>query len=216
MPVKRSGTKKRVRAKGSRIDLYALHSTEYAAPKSPIIVETKKGHYLSIDGEGSPADAAFTNAIGALYNVAFTIKMEQKFAGRDYKVAPLEGLWWTARDGDFMDVPKSDWRWRLLIRVPDFIGNAERKEAIARLIERGKSDLVKQVKRISLSEGKCVQVLHTGPYDAEGPALAAMRAVAKAHGLRFRGLHHEIYLSDPRRVAAARLRTILRHPVERG
>lgn len=103
-----------------------------------------------------------------------------------------------------------------MIRIPDSVGTAEIKEAIAKLNDRGKPELVKRVKRISLNEGKCVQVLHTGPYDAEGPAIAAMQAVAASKGLRFRGLHHEIYLSDPRRVASSRLRTILRHPVERG
>jgi len=213
MAAKRIPVKKSREPKASKIDLYAEHSSEYVTPKSPVIIDTKKAHYLAIEGEGSPKDAAFTNAIGALYNVAFTIKMARKFAGTDYKVTSLEGLWWTARDGDFMDVPKTDWRWRLMIRIPDFITAAELKAAVARLIDRGKSDLVRQVKRISLSEGKCVQVLHTGPYDAEGPTIAAMKAHAAANGLSFRGLHHEIYLSDPRRVAASRLRTVLRHPV---
>lgn len=213
MASKRIEVKKKREPKASKIDLYAEHSSEYAAPKSPIIVETTKAYYLAIEGEGSPKDAVFTNAIGALYNVAFTIKMARKFAGTDYKVTSLEGLWWTARDGNFMDVPKKDWRWRLMIRIPDFIAAAELKDAVAKLLERGKSDLVKRVKRVSLNEGKCVQVLHTGAYDDEAPTIEAMKAHASANGLRFRGLHHEIYLSDPRRVASSRLRTILRHPV---
>jgi len=213
MAAKSTAIKKSRAPKTSKIDLYAEHSAEYVTPKAPVIVETRKAYYLAIEGEGSPKDAAFTNAIGALYNVAFTIKMARKFAGTDYKVTSLEGLWWTARDGDFMDVPKTDWRWRLMIRVPDFITAAELKEAVAKLLDRGKSDLIKLVKRISLNEGKCVQVLHTGPYDAESPTIAAMKAHAAANGLRFRGLHHEIYLSDPRRVASSRLRTVLRHPV---
>ena len=217
MVAKRSVVKKNVKAKAraSKIDLYAEHSAEYACSKSPVFVETKKAYYLAIEGAGSPADASFTNAIGALYNAAFTIKMARKFAGTDYKVTSLEGLWWTARDGDFMDVPKSDWRWRLMIRIPEFVTAAELKEAAATLIKRGKSDLVKQVKRISLNEGKCVQVLHVGPYDTERLTISLMAAYAASMGLTFRGLHHEIYLSDPRRVAPARLRTILRHPVGR-
>jgi hypothetical protein len=213
MATRRTAVKKSRERKPGKIDLYAEHSSEYVTPKSPVIIETRKAHYLAIEGEGSPKDAAFTNAIGALYNVAFTIKMARKFAATDYKVTSLEGLWWTTRDGDFMDVPEKDWRWRLMIRIPDFITAAELKESVAKLLDRGKSDLVKQVKRLSLNEGKCVQVLHTGPYDAEGPTISAMKSHAAANGLRFRGLHHEIYLSDPRRVASARLRTVLRHPV---
>jgi hypothetical protein len=215
MASKRTPVKKSREPKASKIDLYAEHSSEYVTAKSPVIVETRKAHYLAIEGAGSPKDAAFINAIGALYNVAFTIKTARKLAGTDYRITSLEALWWTTRDGDFLDVSKNDWRWRLIIRIPDFITPADLKEAIAKLIDRGKSDLVKQVKRITLNEGKCVQVLHTGPYDAEGPKIEAMRAHAAAHGLQFRGLHHEIYLSDPRRVASSRLRTVLRHPVGR-
>lgn len=213
MAAKRTAVKNAVKRKTIKIDLYAEHSQEYAAPKAPVIIETKKAWYLAIEGQGSPHDAAFANAIGAIYNIAFTIKMAHKFAGTDFKVTSLEALWWTTRDGEFMDVPKEDWRWRLMIRVPEFVSAADLKAAATKLVERGKTDLVKRVKRISLNEGRCVQMLHTGPYDTEAPTIAKMLAHALTNGVRFRGLHHEIYLSDPRRVASARLRTILRHPV---
>jgi hypothetical protein len=156
----------------------------------------------------------FQKKLGALYNVAFTIKMEKKFAGQDYAVCKLEGLWWvTDATKEFMEVPKSQWLWKLMIRVPEFIGAKELKDATSKLREKGKPAEVSEVKLEKYAEGLCVQVLHVGSYDEEAGTIAKMKEVAGENWLSFHGLHHEIYLSDPRRVAPARLRTILRHPV---
>jgi hypothetical protein len=101
----------------------------------------------------------------------------------------------------------------LLIRVPTFITPAHRRAALAQLIARGRGPRVRQVKLETLREGRCVQLLHVGPYEREHTSIERMASLAREAGLRFQGRHHEIYLSDPRRVAPARLRTILRHPV---
>ena len=141
--------------------------------------------------------------------------MTRKFAGeQDYAVCKLEGQWWGPEgEGDFARLPKAQWRWRLLIRSPDFLGAADLANAVETLLKRGKSAMVREVKLVSFSEGDCVQMLHVGPYDRECESIALMRAFADAAGWKFEGRHHEIYLSDPRRVAPERLRTILRQPV---
>jgi len=140
--------------------------------------------------------------------------MTSKFAGRDYKVCHLEGLWWGKRKGgDFMQLPRSQWNWELMIRVPEFVTQRHVAEALAALQQKGKGEQADQVKLKRLDEDRCVQVLHVGPYTDEPETIAAMKAFADEHGLTCHGLHHEIYLPDPRRVAPQRLRTILRQPV---
>jgi len=197
-----------------KLDLYILHKDEYITPKSPQLVKTKPAKYLAITGKGEPGSDAFAAKLGALYNVAFTIKMAQKFSGNDYKVCKLEGLWWGNKNKpDFTDEPKSEWNWKLIIRTPDFINAQHLKTAVAGLREKGKSAEVREVQLEKLNEGLCVQVLHVGPYEEERKTIALMLAFAEKEGLSFHGLHHEIYLSDPRRVAPKKLKTILRMPV---
>jgi len=133
--------------------------------------------------------------------------MVRKFAGKqDYAVSKLEAQWWVDGEEDFMARPTDQWRWKLLIRTPDFIAQKDVAAAAATLLKRGKDEEVKRVKPESLFERQCVQMLHVGPYDAEERAIAAMKAFAESKGLSMRGRHHEIYLSDPRRVAGKKLR----------
>ena len=200
-----------------KIDLYRLHKAEYAATRKPALVEIKPAAYLAISGQGAPGGEQFTASTGALYGVAFTIKMTRKFAGQqDYAVCKLEGQWWTEPESDFGKLSPDRWRWNLLIRTPDFIGDADLRQAVAVLQKRGKADDVKRVRLESLAEGLCVQMLHVGPYEKEHETIVAMKTFAEKKQLEFSGKHHEIYLSDPRRVPAERLKTILRHPVRRG
>ena len=166
-----------------KIDLYQLHKSEYVAPKKPVLIECQPAQYLAVKGKCGPGGEAFQAAIRKLYKSAFTIKMASKFAGRDYAVCKLEGVW-RAKDD-----------WTLMIRTPDFITKAD-------------------VPLIRLDEGRAVQLLHVGPYDKIGESVARMQEFAASEKLRFKGAHHEIYLSDPRRVEPARLRTILRQPVK--
>ena len=197
-----------------KLDLYQVHKGEYVPPRTPVVVKVGPAKYLSIEGQGAPGSKEFQDKIGALYNVTFTIKMAKKFAGQDYTVCKLEGLWWAdGEEKEFLQTPKDQWRWKLMIRTPDFIGAKELQAAISKLREKGKPSEVSSVILETLKEGSCVQVLHIGPYDAERATIGQMKELAVAKGLSFYGLHHEIYLSDPRRVAPARRRTILRHPV---
>jgi len=197
-----------------KLDLYKVHKAEYVTPKKPVLIQTKPAKYLTIVGRGAPACEAFQKGVGALYNVAFTLKMAKKFAGKDYKVCHLEGLWWgDQEDVDFAAQSRDTWNWKIIIRVPGFISAKDLAQTIATLKEKGKPPEVAQVKLETIDEGQCVQMLHVGSYSKEGETLSQMNALAREKGLAFRGRHHEIYLSDPRRVPAERLRTILRLPV---
>ncbi len=205
-------------ATADKLDLYKKHKAEYVTPKTPVLVKIKPAKYLAVTGKGAPGGDAFQSAIQALYSTAFTIKMTRKFAGQgDYAVCKLEGLWWT--DGvnacDFLKTNPDDWRWKLMIRTPDFIDQADLDQARETLKKKGKDNVISAVVLETLDEGPCVQMLHMGPYDQERTTIALMMDFAKAEGYVFHGLHHEIYLSDPRRVPPERVRTILRHPVKR-
>ena len=195
-----------------KLDLYRRHKVEYVAPKHPTLVRVGPARYLSVNGRGDPNGPGFGAAVGALYGVAFTIKMAKKAANKDYVVAKLEGLWWGGRRGKLLiDSPRSTWRWKILIRVPTFVTASDLARARRELVRRGKSGGT--VRLESLREGRVVQLLHVGPYDREHASLGRMEEFARSHHVRFTGRHHEIYLSDPRRVAPAKLRTILRRPV---
>lgn len=200
-----------------KIDLYKLHKDDYVAPKKPVLVDLKPATYLAISGQGAPGGEAFTAAIGALYGMAYTIKMTRKFGGQqDYGVCKLEGQWWSDGTPELAKVPREQWRWNLLIRTPAFVTPDELDRAAAVLLKRGKEQEVKRVRLESLAEGPCVQMLHVGPYDQECETIAVMQQFVEKQGFKFHGRHHEIYLSDPRRVAPERLKTILREPVRRA
>lgn len=199
----------------AKLDLFQKHKAEYVTPKKPVLVKVRPAKYLSFEGKGEPSGAAFQGAVGALYAVAFTIKMTRKFAGKgDYKVAWLEGLWWGPdKAAPFSVKSPKDWHWKLLIRTPTFVSVRDLARAQQALLAKGETPEFRKVKVETIREGKCVQMLHVGPYDKEAATLEAMHDFVHAEGLEFRGVHHEIYLSDPRRVPPAKLRTILRHPV---
>jgi len=203
---------KNMKTTTQKLDLYQLHKQEYLAPKRPVLLSTTPAQYLSIRGQGAPGGPRFIECIGGLYGVAFTVKMTRKFAGQgDYAICKLEAQWFF--EDHKAEKPKDEWVWNLLIRTPDFITETGRKQAVAVLLKRGKPPEVEEVRLETINEGRCVQMLHVGPYEKERETIAVMRLFAEQQGYQFTGAHHEIYLSDPRRVPAERLRTILRHPV---
>ena len=187
---------------------------EYAASAAPRIVDVASASFLTVTGRGEPGGPAFTTAVGALYGAAWTIRMARARAGQPFKVAPLEGLWWGRTfEGDFTAEPRDAWNWTLLVRVPAFVTRADLRAAQAALAAKGRPDAERLVTLGRLNEGRCVQALHLGPYPEERPTIERMLAFAAGRGMRFRGRHHEIYLSDMRRVPAEKRRTILRVPV---
>ena len=174
--------------------------------------------YLAIEGQGAPGDAAYRLAVGALYPLAYGARFAGKVRGIDEKVGPLEGLWWADDMTAFLSGRREDWRWRMMIRAPSWLDEvafqglrvaARQKKAM----DSARIAALDQVALTTLDEGACVQALHVGPYADEGPLIQRMHAEAAARGRALRGRHHEIYLSDPERVAPERLKTILRQPV---
>lgn len=197
-----------------KIDLFKQFKDEYKQPKKPVLIETTPAKYLVIQGQGVPGGDAFQEAVGALYSMAFTIKMTRKSAGLgDYVVCKLEATWWVGDSNDFAQFPQEQWEWQMMIRTPDCVTETDLEKAQQAVIAEGKDKAVLCVKLETLHEGRCVQMLHVGPYDREGETVSVMQAFMQEKALCVNGRHHEIYLSDPRRVPPERLKTILRIPV---
>jgi hypothetical protein len=192
---------------------YAPTNTDWA------LVDVPAQRFIAVDGRGDPNTSAdYTRAVQALYAVAFTIKFTSKRAlGRDFVVGPLEGLWWSDRPEVFTTRAKDAWQWRMLISQPDWITDDLVDEARRAAELAKKLPTIADVRRETLHEGLSAQLLHVGPYDDEGPALARLHdEYLAANDLRMSGHHHEIYLGDPRRTEPAKLRTILRQPVRKA
>lgn len=189
----------------------------YRAPHGAFrILELPPVDYLMIDGEGDPNTRAFSEAVEALYPLAYTLKFASKRDGVDYVVPPLEGLWWADDMTTFTSArDKSRWSWTLMLFVPEWIG--EDAVEAARSVVRAKQTPPARVGDIrfeTLQEGLSVQTLHVGSFDDEAPVLARLHdEFIPQNGLRMTGRHHEIYLADPRRTSSEKLRTILRQPV---
>lgn len=181
------------------------------------IVDVRPLQYLMVDGHGDPNTAEeYADALSALYPMAYKVKFASKQElGRDYVVTPLEALWWASDMDAFASArDKSQWDWTVMIMVPDWVTETMFDAAAAQVAQKQRPASLDKVRLESLHEGRCVQTLHLGPYDDEGEVLATMhREIIPSAGLALAGKHHEIYLSDPRRVEPARLRTILRQPV---
>lgn len=177
------------------------------------VIEVPPLRYLMIDGHGDPNGAAYADAIATLFPVAYKLKfMSKKELDRDYVVMPLEALWWSDDMATFTtDRDKSRWDWTAMILVPDWTTAEQFERARAAASD---APAIDRLRLETLDEGQCVQTLHLGPFDEEGPVLQQLHdEFIPAQGLRMTGRHHEIYLSDIRRTAPAKLRTILRQPV---
>lgn len=189
--------------------LYAPSAEEF------VDVEVPEFGYVAVEGSGDPnTSAAYRNAVEALYPVAYTLKFVGKSDGRDSVVGPLEALWWAEDMDTFLTRDKDAWSWRVMITVPPWVDEAAVEAAVAAVDAKKDLPALGMLRFQPLAEGRCLQVLHVGPYDDEGPVLERLHGeVIPERRLRFNGHHHEIYLSDPRRTAPERLRTVLRQPV---
>lgn len=201
-----------------KLDLKRHHKALYNPPKGTFaLVDVPPLTYVKLDGEGDPNSAeAYRTGVSWLYSVSYAMKFAVKAQlGRDYVVGPLEALWWADDMSSFTARRKSDWRWTIMILQPDFVTS----ELFAAALDKAGKKLgapPPSLRLEPLHEGLSVQTLHVGSYDDEGPTLARLhREFLPANGLRETGHHHEIYLSDPRKVAPEKLKTILRQPVER-
>lgn len=195
--------------KAERKDLYA--------PKPGMFLDivVPPMTFLAIDGSGDPnVSEDYRDAIEALFSASYAAKfLSKRELHRDYVVLPLEGQWWADDMTAFHTREKTSWSWRMMIRQPDWLGADVLSEAV-RTAEEAGAVAASQLRPHMLDEGRCAQTLHVGGYDDEGPVLTRLHdEYLPQHALRPMGLHHEIYLSDARRTAPAKLRTILRQPV---
>ena len=200
---------------------------EFYMPKNkPGIVTVPPMNYIAVHGKGDPntEDGEYKQAINMLYGIAFTIKMsklgDRRIEGYfDYVVPPLEGFWW--QDGvvgvDYAH--KENFRWISVIRLPDFVSVDDFKWAVEEATRKKKADFSK-AEFLTFDEGLCVQCMHIGPYDTEPTTVSLMHAYAERQGympdITDKRLHHEIYLSDARKVAPEKLKTVIRHPIRKG
>ena len=200
----------------SKLDLRKELKAYYTAKKKPEIIDVPPGKYLTILGKGDPNADEYQQAMQALYGMSYTLKFDQKAQGRDYTVMHLEGLWWI-EDGVFdlnNPAPREQWRWKSMIRQPDFV-TKEMVEKIIPGVREKRGPKVEEVKLETFHESLSAQVLHVGPYSEEGPTIKLLHDFIRELGYRERGDHHEIYLGDPRRSKPENLKTILRHPIEK-
>ena len=180
------------------------------------LVEVPPLHYLMIDGHGDPnTSPAFAEAIETLYPIAYKLKFASKQGlGRDYVVPPLEGLWWADDMDACSNRDESQWDWTLLLLVPDWIDQAMVDAAVEQVAAKDPPARLGDVRFDLLDEGLCVQTLHVGSFDDEGPVLQKLHEeFIPNQGLTPTGHHHEVYFSDFRRTAPDKLRTLLRQPV---
>jgi hypothetical protein len=190
-------------------ELYAPRADDFEVVTVPPL------NYLMLDGRGNPGTApAYAAALEALYSVSYAMKFASKHAGRDYTVGPLEGLWTADDPGAFARGDKDSWKWTMMIPQPGWIGAADMQDGIAKAAAKNVQGL-DLLRLETLDEGLSVQILHTGSYADEAPTLHRLHSeFMPANGFGFAGPHHEIYLSDARRVAPEKLKTILRQPVK--
>jgi hypothetical protein len=205
-----------------KLDLTKQYKTYYTAKTTPEIVEIEQAQFLSITGKGDPSGKEFAQRIEALYSTAYAIKFVFKSEGKDFIVPKLEGLWWfdekkytglTIIDTS-SKVPREEWEYKLLIRLPDFVTNKEVNDGIKSVISKKQIPVAGRIELFQMNEGKSVQILHIGPFSTEVETLQKISAFVKEKNLLPNGHHHEIYLSDFRKTASDKLKTILREPVK--
>ncbi len=181
-----------------------------------VIVNVPSMHFLMIDGEGDPNTAqAYKDAVATLYNLSYTLKfLVKKEQGVTYSVMPLEGLWWTKDQMEFhLDRHQETWRWTAMIMQPECVTENLFQRAVEQVKHKKEVSVPADVRFASFCEGRSVQIMHQGPYSAEGPTIAKLHTFIKDREYVAEGKHHEIYLSDPRRASPEKLRTVIRQPV---
>jgi hypothetical protein len=180
------------------------------------IVEVPQMNFLMIDGEGDPnSSQAFKDAVEALFSLSYTLKFMVKKGdiGIDYGVMPLQALWWADDMSAFGTGNKDAWQWTVMVMQPEFIAPALVAEATRELQRKKKLHSLPLVRFEAFTEGKAAQILHVGPFSEEGPTIEKVHSFIEQTGSRRRGKHHEIYLSDIRRAAPEKWRTIVRQPM---
>ena len=203
----------------SKTDLKKTYKSYYSASAKPERVDLPRAQYISLRGKGDPDGDGFKESLASLYPVAYKIKFLAKAAGMDFGVPPLEGQWWydeekyghVLMENTPLDIPRNEWEYRLLIRMPDFIDAALLQQAISE-IEKKKG--LQRPECFVIEKCSFVKVLHVGPFHTEPFSLEKIMGFMLTNDLKRNGHHHEIYLSDFRKTNPDRLKTILREPIK--
>lgn len=199
-----------------KIDLKkALKDLYQASARAPSVVEVPPLRYLMVDGAGDPNTApAYAQAVEALFSVAYTAKFMVKKGPQavDYGVMPLESLWWSDDPSAFVSGDKHRWQWTAMILQPDVASDALIGDAIDEVRQKKKLPGLERLRLEGLTEGRCAQILHVGPFSEEGPTIQRLHDFISQRSA-LRGKHHEIYLSDLRRTEPSRWKTIVRQPM---
>jgi hypothetical protein len=218
---RREGSPRIVRRKGTpskKIDFKRQFKELYSARVgTPAVVDVPELSFLMVDGTGDPNSAGeYREAVEALFSVSYRVKFAVKRGpdGMDYGVMPLEGLWWSNDLPAFSLEDKSSWRWTAMIMQPDLVTDDLVHRSIVEASEKKPLPAASKLRFDRFREGLAAQVLHVGPYSAEGPTVERLHAFIAEAGLSRRDKHHEIYLSDPSRADPAKLKTVVRQPVE--
>ena len=185
--------------------------------KAPSVVRVPALQFLMIDGRGNPnTSPVYSEALEALFTVSYTLKFAVKKgkSALDYGVMPLEGLWWAEDMSAFTSGDKESWQWTMMILQPDFISAEMVGEAKAAALRKKDLESIGRLRLESYEEGLCAQIMHLGPFTDEGPTIERMHRHIEEQGGKLRGKHHEIYLSDIRRAAPEKWKTVLRQPFE--
>ncbi len=198
----------------TKLDLVKEYKSYYKAGTKAEIVEFDTAKYLMIEGEGEPAGQVFTKKVEALYSLAYGIKKICKDQGNDFGVPKLEGLWWVEGDKPALEVPRSEWRWKLLIRMPEYVTKVMMLSVQPEVSKKKKNESIQEISFEEITEGKSAQIMHIGPYSAEPETIDKLLKFIKESGLTANGLHHEIYISDPRKTAPEKMKTLIRYPVK--
>jgi hypothetical protein len=182
-----------------------------------VVVEVPPLNYLMLDGEGDPnTSPAYQAAVEALFALSYAIKFMVKKGALaiDYGVLPLEGLWWADDMSSFSTADKSNWKWTMMIMQPDFITPTLVSEALKKQKGKAEPSVLEKVRFESFAEGTCAQIMHIGPFSAEGPTIERLHRFIADSGRQRRGKHHEIYLSDIRKADPAKWKTVIRQPMQ--
>lgn len=202
----------------SKLDLRKELKRFYTAKKKPEIIDVPPGKFLAIVGRGEPGGEVYREGLNALYGLSYTLKFKCKAEGRDFTVMTLEGLWWWNDQTIFSledAPPREEWNFKSMIRQPDFI-TQEMLDEVRPQVREKRGPTVDEIILETFHEGLSAQIMHIGPYSEEGPTIRKLHDFIAENGYRMRGQHHEIYLSDPRRTAPERWRTIIRQPIEKA
>ena len=188
----------------------------YNPPKKPVILKIPEFNFTMIDGKGNPNESQeYQEALEALYGISFTLKFNLKKKSRiDYKVMPLEGLWWVKSGEEFSLDKKDNWAWTSMIMQPELVSESDVAEAKIQLEQKKNPPALSKVRFESFKEGLAVQIMHIGPYSEEKPTIEKLHAFAENEGYSLHDKHHEIYIGDPRKSAPDKLRTVIRQPIE--